>query len=109
MADSIELVVRNTDRTFPVTPGQVVIAGRTAQCDLHLDDPSVSRRHCSITFENGTLRIQDLQSANGTYVNELSVSDAIVQPGDVIRLGAAVLDVRDPSGMPHPPEDTFLE
>ena len=53
MTDRIDLVVRNTDRVISLTPGQVLIAGRTAQCDLQLDDPSVSRRHCARAFDNG--------------------------------------------------------
>ncbi len=97
MAESIELVVRNGDRTVSLTPGQSLVAGRTAHCDLQLDDPSVSRRHCSITFENGQLHVLDLQSANGTFVNERPVTDSMARPGDLIRLGAAILEVRDPS------------
>jgi putative nucleotidyltransferase with HDIG domain len=108
MADAIELVVRNTDRTIPLSPGQVVIAGRTAQCDVQLDDPSVSRRHCSITFENGELRVQDLHSANGTYVNDEPITDATARPGDLIRLGGAILDVRDPFGAPEHREEMYL-
>jgi len=64
MADRVDLVVRNTDRVMSLAAGQVLIAGRTTQCDLQLDDPSVSRRHCSIALDNGVLRVQDLQSAN---------------------------------------------
>ena len=101
MADRYELIVRNTDRTYGLSPGQTLTAGRTPQCDLQLDDPSVSRRHCTIAFENGVLRVKDLESANGTFINERSVRDATARPGDVIRLGAAILEVRDPSVAPH--------
>lgn len=108
MADRIDLVVRNTDRAISLTPGQVLIAGRTAQCDLQLDDPSVSRRHCSIAFENGLLRIQDLQSANGTFVNERPVTETTARPGDLIRMGAAIIEVRDPAGTAHRPDETYF-
>jgi len=109
MADTIELVVRNSDRTIPLSPGQTVIVGRTAQCDVHIDDLSVSRRHCSITLENGSLRVQDLQSANGTYVNGRLITHAAAHPGDIIRLGASILDVRDPFSAPRRPEETYFE
>ena len=108
MAETIDLVVRNADRTISLTPGQVLIAGRTAQCDLQLEDPSVSRRHCSITFENGLLRVLDLQSANGTFVNERPVAESTARPGDLIRLGAAILEVRDPSGTIRRPDETYF-
>src|SRR5215471_10354768 len=108
MADRIDLVVRNSDRTISLTAGQVLIAGRTAQCDVQLEDPSVSRRHCSLAFDNGVLRVQDLQSANGTFVNERAITDATARPGDLIRLGAALIEVRDPGGVHQHPDETFL-
>src|SRR5215471_9303184 len=108
MADRIDLVVRNSDRTISLTAGQVLIAGRTAQCDVQLEDPSVSRRHCSLAFDNGVLRVQDLQSANGTFVNERSITDATARPGDLIRLGAALIEVRDPGGVHQRADETFL-
>jgi putative nucleotidyltransferase with HDIG domain len=109
MPDRLDLVVRSTDRTISLAPGQVIIAGRTAQCDLHLDDPSVSRRHCSISFNNGLLRVQDLQSANGTFINERPTTDGTARPGDLIRLGAAIIDVRDPAGSAQPLHETYFE
>ena len=108
MADRIDLIVRNTDRTISLTPGQVLIAGRMAECDLPMEDPSVSRRHCSIAFDNGVLHVQDLQSANGTFVNERPIADATARPGDLIRLGAAIIEVRDPGGVHQHPDETFL-
>jgi putative nucleotidyltransferase with HDIG domain len=108
MADRIDLVVRNSDRVMSLTPGQMLIAGRTAQCDLQLDDPSVSRRHCSIALDNGVLRVQDLQSANGTFVNERPVTDATARPGDLIRLGAVIVEVRDPTGTAQRLDDTYF-
>ena len=77
MPARLELVVRNSDRILPMAPGQTLIAGRTAQCDLQLDDPSVSRRHCSISCtDGGVLQVKDLESANGTFVNERAVKEA---------------------------------
>ena len=108
MSPGLELAVRNTDRVLTLASGQTIVAGRTVQCDLQLDDPSVSRRHCSLTFDNGVLQIKDLESANGTFVNERQVRDARARPGDLIRLGAAVIEVRDPAGMAQRPEQTIM-
>ena len=94
----LELVVRHTDRVLSLTPGQTVVAGRTAQCELQLDDPSVSRRHCTITWNgNGPAQVKDLDSANGTFVNERAITEAGARPGDLIRLGAAIIELRDPA------------
>lgn len=109
MARRLDLALRNTDRVFPLQPGQTLTAGRTSQCDVQLDDPSVSRRHCTIVYlANEVLQVKDLDSANGTFINERPIKDATARPGDLIRLGAAILEVRDPSGITHRPEQTIF-
>jgi HD-GYP domain-containing protein (c-di-GMP phosphodiesterase class II) len=111
MSSRLELAIRNTDRVVSLAPGQSIIAGRTAQCDVQIDDPSVSRRHCQIAFTDGVLQIKDLDSANGTFVNERPVKEASARPGDLLRLGAAILEVRDPSASPtsRPDQTIFVE
>ena len=100
MPSRLDLVVRNTDRVVALALGQTITAGRTPQCDLQLDDPSVSRRHCTLTHATaGLLEVKDLESANGTFINERPVKAATARAGDVVRLGAAVLEVRDPAGI----------
>jgi HD-GYP domain-containing protein (c-di-GMP phosphodiesterase class II)/pSer/pThr/pTyr-binding forkhead associated (FHA) protein len=99
MASRLELAVRHTDRVVSLAPGQSVTAGRTTQCDLQIDEPSVSRRHCTITFADGGLQVKDLDSANGTFINERPIKESSARAGDLIRLGTAILDVRDPEGV----------
>jgi len=108
MASRLELALRNSDRVVPLSAGQRITAGRTAQCDVQLDDPSVSRRHCAIAFADGVLQITDLDSANGTFINERPIKESTARAGDLIRLGAAILEVRDPSGPPRPPDQTVF-
>jgi HD-GYP domain-containing protein (c-di-GMP phosphodiesterase class II) len=110
MATRLELAVRNTDHVVPLGPGQSVTIGRIAQCGLQLDDPSVSRRHCTITFTDGRLQVKDLDSANGTFVNERPIKESSATAGDLIRLGAAILEVRDPGGpAPRPDQTVFVD
>lgn len=108
MPSRLELAVRSTDRVVSLTPGQSVTAGRTAQCDVHLDDPSVSRRHCAIVFTGGLLQVTDLDSANGTFINERPIKESTARAGDVIRLGTAILEVRDPAGLTQRPDQTVV-
>src|SRR6266540_2562701 len=108
MSARLELAVRDTDRVVSLSPGQSVIAGRTAQCDVQLDDPSVSRRHCAIAFTDGVLQVKDLDSANGTFINERPIRESTARPGDLIRLGAAILEVRDPAGLSQRPDQTVF-
>ena len=69
-------------------PGSVVI-GREPDCDVLLDDPSVSRRHCRLDFEvTGEIRVHDLGSGNGTRLNGKLLSKGTIRAGDRIGLGA---------------------
>jgi len=64
-----------------------ISVGRT-QCDIVLPDPVVYREHALIEMaEGGHVILRDLASSNGTFVNELRVSDRVLEEGDVIRLG----------------------
>ena len=64
--------------------------GRVAQCEIHIDDQAVSRRHCTLTVRESALVVTDLESANGTFLNERPVKSATARPGDLIRVGSTV-------------------
>ena len=65
--------------------------GRLAECDVTIDDPSVSRRHARIFQDGGTWTITDLGSTNGVKVNGERVVTADLHDGDRIELGNARL------------------
>lgn len=50
-----------------------VIIGRHPDCDIHIDDGSVSRHHAQISCESGNYFLQDLNSRNGTFLNSQSI------------------------------------
>ena len=108
MASRLELVIRNSDRVIPLAPGRRVTVGHGEECDVQLGDPSVSDHHCTLAFGDGVLRIKDLGSANGTFVNERPVTDGTARAGDLIRIGAATLEVRDPAGVSHRADHTVF-
>jgi eukaryotic-like serine/threonine-protein kinase len=68
--------------------GDSVMVGRDRSCSIVLSHPAVSRRHARLTLSNGSFVLEDLQSANGTYVNNSRVERANLKSGDVIRFGA---------------------
>jgi FHA domain-containing protein/uncharacterized protein DUF1707 len=70
--------------------GQITL-GRSSSCQLVLSDATVSRRHAALVVRDGTWRVVDLDSSNGTWVNGRRVIEAEVRPGDELRLGAARL------------------
>jgi serine/threonine protein kinase len=69
--------------------GDSVMVGRDRTCSIVLAHPAVSRRHARITVgANKEPVLEDLQSANGTYVNNTRVDRAVLKPGDIVRFGA---------------------
>ena len=69
------------NRSFPVS------IGRSRVNEILIDDVSVSGQHCRIIPENGKHVLYDLSSTNGTFVNEKKIRRAVLQPGDVIKVG----------------------
>jgi len=61
--------------------------GRAAECDLVLDHPRVSRRHAVLVRMEGQYKIQDLDTGNGTFVNNKKISQFLLNPQDVISIG----------------------
>jgi serine/threonine-protein kinase len=68
--------------------GDSVMVGRDRTCSIVLTHPAVSRRHARITVAGKEPVLEDLQSANGTYVNNTRVDRVILKPGDIVRFGA---------------------
>jgi serine/threonine protein kinase len=68
--------------------GDSVMVGRDRTCSIVLSHPAVSRRHARITLSGSAWVLEDLQSANGTYVNNTRVDKVKLKAGDVVRFGA---------------------
>lgn len=76
---------------FPLPEREPQLIGRSTEA-LPISDPSVSRRHAELTPDEGKWWIRDLDSANGTFLNNQPVLDRNpVEPGDQIRCGDTVL------------------
>ncbi len=63
------------------------VLGRSREADLTLGHPSISRRHCRLREENGLVVVEDLQSTNGTFVEDRPVEQAALEPGARLRVG----------------------
>jgi hypothetical protein len=60
--------------------------GRDESCELHLDDPLISRRHVEVGHSDGVWWISDLGSSNGTMLDQRRISRARLPPVSVVRL-----------------------
>ena len=104
------LLVSNPPATISFVPEQPLLIGRSRQCSLRVDTPSISSRHARIGFESGQFWVEDLGSTNGTFVNKQQISGRVnVQPGTPISLGRDVtlvgtLSPEDVTGALQKPE-----
>ncbi len=67
---------------------EVMVIGRDLKCDIVLNDPEVSRNHTRLTAQPDGYLVEDLESTNGTFVNNQRVTaPRLLRPGDLLGLG----------------------
>jgi hypothetical protein len=69
------------------------VLGRDKSSDLVIDDHNVSGRHCILDIQSRGLFVLDLDSTNGTYVNDVFLRDGFVNHGDTLELGSYKLTI----------------
>jgi pSer/pThr/pTyr-binding forkhead associated (FHA) protein len=70
-------------RVFPV--GQTIVAGRQSECEIHIPSDGISRRHAEMKLTPDGVMVEDLGSANGTYINDRRINRELLKPGDELR------------------------
>jgi predicted component of type VI protein secretion system len=99
-----ELVPDNGDPPIPITR-DVTVLGRREFCDIRVNDPSVSKRHCVLVKTDGLLVIRDLGTTNGTKVKGQRIRWAALLPDDRITVGSYKMRVYlGPDNSPGPSE-----
>ena len=63
------------------------LIGRSPECDVFLDDVTVSRRHAELLQQGGSFTIRDLGSLNGTFVNRHRVESVELHDDDEVQVG----------------------
>ena len=91
------IVAEGPDRDTSVVldaarPSPFLVGGSPA-CDLRLTDRHVSRRHATLEVVADRVRLCDLDSTNGSFVNQVAVVEAYARAGDVVRLGSTTLRI----------------
>jgi hypothetical protein len=70
-----------------VPRGERTTIGRSPDCDVFLDDVTVSRNHAVLVERGGAYAIEDQGSLNGTYVNRRRVDSSELEDGDEVQIG----------------------
>ncbi len=84
---NLVLFKKNGSQKIFSLPSSVTVIGRRRDCDLQIPLTRVSKRHCQLNRDQGVLKVRDLGSRNGTYLNGERIDEAVVQPGDYIGVG----------------------
>ncbi len=67
--------------------GDRALIGRSPECDVFLDDVTVSRRHAELTRDGKVFTIRDLGSLNGTFVNRRRIESSVLEDDDEVQIG----------------------
>lgn len=66
---------------------ETVTLGRNPQCDIFLNDMTVSRMHAQLDYNSGCFIIKDVDSYNGVWVNNQNIDSKTLRSGDLIQIG----------------------
>lgn len=73
---------------FQIAEGSTATFGRMSPANVRVHDPWCSRRHCQIRHADGELRVTDLGSRHGTFVNGQRIAaETVLESGDKLRIG----------------------
>jgi hypothetical protein len=102
-----KLVILNqgmTGRTFELNVERITV-GRVEDNTFQIADGSVSSHHAEILLRGNDIIIRDLNSTNGTFINNEKISEMLLKPGQTLRFGQVELKIDDgkPVSAPPPP------
>lgn len=93
MPKLVVITVGFNDASYEVKPEKSSV-GRLPDNQIPLPEPSVSSRHCELYAKGDEIVVKDLNSTNGTFINEKQLEagkEVVLRPGQVLRLGQVEL------------------
>ncbi len=85
------LVMQREGHTLQYDLAKTITLGRGSQSEILIPSAKASRQHARILVQNGIYTLQDLDSSNGTYLNDARVQSQLLTHGDIIRIGNVTL------------------
>ena len=90
MARLVILTHGMTGRTHELKGDKTTI-GRVEDNMLQIAEPSVSSHHCEVLLRGSDVVVKDLNSTNGTFINDEKITESVLKPGHTLRLGQVEL------------------
>jgi hypothetical protein len=95
-----------TGRTYELKTERTTI-GRLEDNTFQIPDGSVSGHHCELILQGNEVLVRDLHSTNGTFINGERITEGVLKPGQILRLG--LIEMRLETGEPAAPKRQVLE
>jgi pSer/pThr/pTyr-binding forkhead associated (FHA) protein len=106
MARLVVLSEGMTGRTLELKVERTTV-GRIEDNLFQIPEASVSSHHCEILLRGGDILVKDLGSTNGTFIDGQQITEAVIKPGQILRLGQ--VQMRLESGTPAAPSKKALD
>jgi len=100
MAKLVLLSAGMTGRTHELTVDKTTI-GRVEDNTFQIAEPSISSHHCEVLLRGSDVVVRDLNSTNGTFINGEKVTETVLKPSQILRLGQ--IEMRLETEAPPPP------
>jgi pSer/pThr/pTyr-binding forkhead associated (FHA) protein len=111
MAKLVLLSVGMTGRTHELKVDKTTI-GRLEDNTFQIPEPSVSSHHCEVLLRGSDVVVKDLNSTNGTFISGEKVSEQVLKPGQILRLGQIEMrletDATTPASAPKKLDQTMV-
>src|SRR6266513_675891 len=97
LASVFKLLSTTGEQSIDLQPGRNIVVGRAVTSDVPIYDPTISRRHAEVSLTDGGVKVKDVGSSNGTFLNGARITDAIAAENDVITFGKVAFRVKEVS------------
>jgi pSer/pThr/pTyr-binding forkhead associated (FHA) protein len=97
MSKLVVLTEGMTGRTLELKAEKTTI-GRVDDNAFQLSEPSVSSHHCEILLRGNDVVVKDLNSTNGTFINGEKITETVLKPGQILRLGQIEMRLETDAG-----------
>ncbi len=99
-----KLLSTTGEQSIDLQPGRTIVVGRAVTSDIPIYDPTISRRHAELILTDSGIKVKDVGSSNGTFLNGARVTEAVAAENDVITFGKVAFRVKGVSAPVQRPQ-----
>src|SRR6059036_1213982 len=90
-----KLLSTTGDQAIDLQAGRTLVVGRAVTSDVPIYDPTISRQHAEVALADDGVRVKDLGSSNGTFLNGARITEAVAGENDVVTFGKVAYRVKE--------------